>query len=366
MRTIEVTDIHKSFGNVTALAGAELRIDPGEHLALLGPSGSGKSTMLRVIAGLEPPDRGDVRFDGCSQLGIEPHRRDVALVFQQYALYPHLTAMENITLGLRRGMRMKRTAAEERARDVASRLEIDMLLDRLPKAMSGGQRQRVSLARALARHSGIVLLDEPMSGLDAQLRLSLRVEIGRHLRAAEATVLHVTHDQSDAMVSADRVAVINHGVVQQVGTARELYTRPATRFVGRFFGTPPMNTFAITLAEGACISAFGQHTPSALNGDATLGVRPEHFVLGGSRTWRLTGEVASVELAGSQNVVHVLVDGQVIATQTSQPAPSIGEQVELSCYPADVHLFAGPSEARAGSGADVPLVDRPVAAVGSR
>lgn len=185
MRRIDLVSAIKTFGDVRALDSADLSIDPGSHLAVLGPSGSGKSTLLRIVAGLEMPTSGDVRFDSISQLGIEPHKRDVALVFQQYSLYPHLTALGNITIGLRHGRRLPAAEAESRAKEVARTLGIEQLLDRRPRAMSGGQRQRIALARAMARRSGIVLLDEPLSGLDAQLRLTLRIgDPGRLSRAA--------------------------------------------------------------------------------------------------------------------------------------------------------------------------------------
>lgn len=351
MRRLEVTGLHKSFGPVPALRGIDLDVQPGEHMALLGPSGSGKSTLLRVLAGLEPPDQGDVKFDGRSQLGIEPHRRDLALVFQQYALYPHLTALGNITLGLRHGLRLSRRPAEERARDVAHRLGIEDLLDRQPRAMSGGQRQRVSLARALARQAGVVLLDEPMSGLDAQLRLTLRIEVGQQLKATGATVVHVTHDQSDAMASADRVAVIDHGEIQQVGAAEELYARPATRFVGCFLGTPPMNLIDLmSRPANPGGSPFGRHRINPEQDGAWLGIRPEHLTIGDACAWRTRGRVVSVELAGPDRIVHVLVDGDVLAVRTHQQAPALGTIVPVSCQPSDVHLFSGPGGLRTGTG----------------
>jgi multiple sugar transport system ATP-binding protein len=345
MRRVDLVHLRKSFDGVRALDSVDLSLDPGEQLALLGPSGSGKSTLLRLVAGLERPDEGDVRFDGGSVLDLAPHRRDVALVFQQYALYPHLSALENITLGLRHGLGLSARDAHARAIDVAGRLGIDDLLARRPRAMSGGQRQRVALARALARQAGVVLLDEPLSGLDAQLRLTLRVEIARHLRSSGVTVIHVTHDQSDAMTSADRIAVIDAGRIAQIGNADELYGAPSSLFVGRFLGTPPMNVFRLG-ADGR--SPFGTHAQQ-LAGPVSLGVRPEHLRLDDLGPWRAGATVVATELNGPDQIVHLTNDDQICAARVPvgvryQP----GERLALSVDPSHVHVFSGPAEARIG------------------
>ncbi|MEX2100830.1 MAG: ABC transporter ATP-binding protein [Acidimicrobiia bacterium] len=360
MRRVDLTTVSRSFGEVLALAGVDLSVAPGEHLALLGPSGSGKSTLLRVVAGLEQPDSGDVRFDGQSQLTLPPHRRDVALVFQQYALYPHLTARGNITLGLRKGLGLPAAEAEARAAEVAQRLGVDQLLDRRPREMSGGQRQRIALARALARNAGVVLLDEPMSGLDAQLRLTLRVEIVRHLRAADATVVHVTHDQSDAMTAADRIAVIDGGRIQQVGAPDELYERPVNLFVARFLGTPPMNVVPLEPgADGRARSVFGVHEVQA--GVMTLGIRPEALALGTERPWTATAVVVAVEHAGPERMLHLSLDGHAVALRTLDRRLTSGGPVDVSVDPADVHVFGGPDGRRIGTAAQLaPLLRPPV------
>lgn len=360
MRKIELVAAVKTFGDVRALDSVDLSIEPGSHLAILGPSGSGKSTLLRVVAGLEAPTSGDVRFDSASQLGIAPHKRDVALVFQQYSLYPHLTALGNITIGLRHGRRLPAAEADTRAKDVARTLGIEELLGRRPKAMSGGQRQRVALARAMARRSGIVLLDEPLSGLDAQLRLTLRVEITGHLHRTGATVIHVTHDQSDAMTAADTVAVMNGGRIVQIGPPAELYDQPATLFVARFVGTPPMNVFSAThQPDGQLRSNFGHHPTRSFGAELTdvrFGVRPELVRIDSNGPWSTDAVVAAVEHAGPERIIHLSVPSergtpQPVAVRTSAALPAVGDHVPLSVEPEHVHVFAGPDSARIGDAA---------------
>ena len=348
MRTIELVQAHKTFGSIVATDSVDLTIPAGENIAILGPSGSGKSTLLRLIAGLEQPDSGDIRFDDVSQLPVAAHRRDVALVFQQYALYPHLSALDNITIGLRHGLGVRKAEAETRARDVARRLEIEPLLDRKPKAMSGGQRQRIALARALARQAGIVLLDEPLSGLDAQLRLTLRVEITSLLRRTGATVVHVTHDQGDAMTSADRVAVFNHGNIEQLGSPSNLYDHPATLFVACFVGTPQMNTFELTpSSEGVVQSPFGEHR-AAQPGTTVLAIRPESLRLGNAGPWTANATVDVIEHAGPERIVYLTIGDTKAALRTTGATPGPGETVTVSADPATIHVFSGEAQRRTG------------------
>ena len=351
MSTVSLNGIHKSFGSVTALDGIDLAIEDGEHVAILGPSGSGKSTLLRVVARLEDADAGSVVVGGVPQEGIPAHRRDIAIVFQHFALYPHLSSLENITLGLRHGLGLPKKEAEARAHDIANRMQVEHLLARKPKEMSGGQRQRIALARALARRSGIVLLDEPLSGLDAQLHAVLRLEIASLLRSVGATGLNVTHDQLDAMAMADRIAVINHGRIEQVGTPDELYAEPATLFVAGFIGTPPMNLLPVDSATDE--SAFGRHTVLT-DRPVTLGVRAEDLQLGtivdaGDR-WAIEGEVVLVEPTGKDRVVHLRCDtGQTIALRCSLiESPHPGERVVALCSPERVHVYASDTGERLG------------------
>lgn len=354
MARVDLAGIRKSFGGVTALDGIDLSIEDGENVAILGPSGSGKSTLLRIIAGLETQDAGTVSFDGVAQEGVVPHRRDAAIVFQHFALYPHLTALENITLGLRHGLKLSRKEADERAHDIASRMQVEALLDRKPKAMSGGQRQRIALARALARRSGIVLLDEPLSGLDAQLHAVLRLEIASLLRSIGATGINVTHDQLDAMAMADRIAVINHGRLEQVGTPDELYAAPASLFVASFIGSPPMNL--LRLRDDRAVFGAVRSGASEAAQEITLGVRPEHLGLragaGGSLSaWTISGTVALVEPTGKDRVIQILTDdGSTVAFRAElHESPTLGARVSVGCEPSDVHVYAAESGLRLGS-----------------
>ncbi|ONH59595.1 molybdenum ABC transporter ATP-binding protein [Frankia sp. CcI49] len=274
---VDAVGIGRDFGSVRALAGVDLTIAAGEIVALLGPSGSGKSTLLRILAGLEQPTTGELRFDGRSQLGVPPHQRDVSMVFQHYALYPHLSALDNLVLALRYGRGMSRAAARARADETLRMLGIAELARRRPAQMSGGQRQRVAIGRALATRARVVLLDEPMSGLDAKLRVELRVEIVDLLRQLGTTAVFVTHDQAEAMAVGDRVAVLNQGAIEQIATPDEIYDLPATRFVATFVGSPPMNVLEGTWAKGRLNGpGFSVAAPSSA---VAVGVRPEHLRL---------------------------------------------------------------------------------------
>lgn len=361
MRSVTVRGVRRAFSGVEVLHGVDIVAEAGEHLALLGPSGSGKSTLLRLIAGLDAPDSGDILFDDESQLPLGPHQRDVAMVFQQYALYPHLSVLNNISTGLRFGKRMTRADAEQRARDVAGAVGLEAYVARKPKELSGGQRQRVALARALARRSGTVLLDEPLSGLDAQLRMSVRTEIFARLRATGATVIHVTHDQSDALAGADRIAVIDNGEIRQVGTPLELYRAPHDLFVAQFLGVPQMNVFAVTqgLARGGGRSPFGVHRGVGTTEPVWMGVRPENIVLGDARGWSLRGTVSSTELNGADYLVHLSVGDEIVTFRHVGTPPVPGETLTASVNPADVLVFQGEAQRRSGTGAELPVEDTP-------
>ncbi|WAA67520.1 ABC transporter ATP-binding protein [Microbacterium oxydans] len=340
MTTVRIENLRRSFGSVTALDGIDLEIEDGENIAILGPSGSGKSTLLRVVAGLESADEGDVLFDGFSQRNTPPHLRDAAIVFQHFALYPHLSALENITLGLRHGLGLSRGEAVQRAHEIAARMQVEHLLSRRPKEMSGGQRQRIALARALARRSGIVLLDEPLSGLDAQLHAVLRLEIASLLRSVGATGINVTHDQMDAMAMADRIAVLNNGRIEQLGTPDELYAAPATLFVASFIGTPPMNLLAI---DGDGRSSFDGDAGLSRSG-TTLGVRAEDLEpvpAGTVGALTITGVVGLIEPAGRDRVVQMLTEnGDTVAFRCEAlDCPRPGERVTVAMRPERVHVY---------------------------
>lgn len=295
-------------------------------LAVVGPSGSGKTTLLRLLCGLLEPTEGTLSIGGVPQAGVPPERRPVAMVFQGFALFPHLTVRDNIAFGLR-VRRTGRAAREQRVQEAAGLLGIGALLDRLPAALSGGERQRVALARALVRDPAVFCLDEPLSALDPLLRADARRELDALLRADGRCAVFVTHDQGEAMGLGDRIAVLRDGLVEQVGTARELYDAPATPFVARFVGSPPMSLLP---------TADGSAGPlrSALGGAGTLGVRPEHVRL-------VPGDdavVVAVEDHGHET--HVVLDlpaGRLVARVTPGAAPRPGASVGLSVDPADVH-----------------------------
>lgn len=352
MYRIELSNLTKKFGEVSALAGLDLTVEAGESLVILGPSGSGKSTLLRLVAGLERPDEGDILFDGHSQLGTPPHRRGVAMVFQNFALYPHLTAYDNMAIGLRHGLKLPKDETRRRVHEVAETLEITPLLERRPSEMSGGQRQRVALGRALARNAQVVLLDEPLSGLDAQLRQELRVEIRTLLRAIGATTIFVTHDQVDAMAIGDRIAVMHQGKLVQLGHPEEIYNVPSSTFVARFIGTPPMNLLKADVRDGALHLASPARpiSPSSLqnspqvplpDGPIWLGVRPEALVLDAKTDLQLQGRVLVLELSGQDWVVYLDVDGKRIAARaTPSQKPQPGQTVTVGARAADLHFFA--------------------------
>jgi multiple sugar transport system ATP-binding protein len=349
MPALELDGVEKSFGGVAVLHGIDISVGVGEHLAMLGPSGSGKSTLLRMIAGLDHPDVGVIRIQGDDQAGVPAHRRDVALVFQQYALYPHLTARKNITMGLVHGLGLSRRDADQRADGVLETLSMTPLAARRPAQLSGGQRQRIALGRALARRAGIVLLDEPLSGLDAQLRLEIRGEMNLLLRREGATVVHVTHDQGDAMAGADRIAVLEGGRLRQLGTPLELYREPADIFTARFLGAPPMTILPLQRGDGLR-SAFGAHRAAPGIDPAWIGIRPEHLRLGGGGPWRASGTVTGVELTGADSIVYLDIDGAVGAARVSGEPPLPGAVVALGADPGQAHLF-GTDERRLGDGA---------------
>ncbi|MER7335936.1 MULTISPECIES: ABC transporter ATP-binding protein [unclassified Micromonospora] len=322
---IRLESLTKAYGRTTAVDGLDLDVRAGEMITLVGPSGSGKSTVLRLIAGLDTPDRGRVLVDGRDVARVPPHRRAVAMVFQDYALYPHLTALGNLTFGLR-VRRVPRAEAERRARAAAERLGIADLLDRHPDEMSGGQRQRVALARALLREPSVYLLDEPLASLDAPLRFATRADLlGLH-RDLGTTTVHVTHDQAEAMTLGDRVVVLDGGRVRQVGPPQQVYDEPADTFVAGFLGSPPMNLVA---GGGALGGQPG----------VTLGVRPEDLTLDADGPVEAT--VEAVEALGSEAVLLTRCpDGTRLVVRTG-PRPGVrpGDPVRLRPDPDRIHRF---------------------------
>jgi ABC-type sugar transport system ATPase subunit len=330
-------------GGVVALADFSLEVADGELVALVGPSGCGKSTVLRLLAGLEVPTAGVIRIGGRDVGALPPQARNVAMVFQDYALYPHLSVRENLAFPLKmRGMRANERA--ERVARVAELLSLGALLERAPRQLSGGERQRVAMGRALVREPAAFLLDEPLSNLDAKLRVQVRAEIAELRRRAPTTMLYVTHDQVEALTLGDRVAVLERGRLQQVATPAELYEKPANRFVAGFVGSPPMNFAPARWLPGA----------GAADG-AEAGVRPEAVaVVAPGAAGALGATVVQVEALGHETLVHVHLAGAVgeapvrwVVREHGMARRSTGEPVGLRVDPAAVHRFAADGRALA-------------------
>ena len=325
MAAIRTEALRKAFPDGTvALRGLDLVVAQGEFLTLLGPSGCGKSTTLRMLAGLEAPTAGRIAFDGVRVDGWGPARRNVAMVFQNYALYPHMTVRGNLEYPLRkRGV--PRTERIARVARTAASLHLEPLLNRRPRQLSGGQQQRVALGRAMIRDPSVFLLDEPLSNLDAQLRTAMRAELVRIHRETGCTMVYVTHDQLEAMTMSDRIAVMRGGKLQQVGTPDAIYRAPANRFVAGFVGTPAMNFLPARLVVAGAPE------------DAVAGVRPEHVRLGGPGAW----EVARVEPTGHETLVTVRAPhgAEVVARVPAPFSFHPGAPVDVAFDPGHVHLF---------------------------
>jgi multiple sugar transport system ATP-binding protein len=301
--TIAFKQVSKQFDDGTvAVDSLDLEVNEGEFLILVGPSGCGKTTALRMVAGLEETSGGEIFIGDREVTHLPPVERDVAMVFQNYALYPHMTVEENIQFPLRQ-KGVKKAEAREQARDVAKLLAIEELLHRKPRALSGGQRQRVAIGRALVRRPKAFLMDEPLSNLDAKLRVQMRTELLSLHKQVGITTIYVTHDQTEAMTLGDRVVVMNKGVVQQIASPQELYRRPANMFVAGFIGSPAMN-FVHGRVEGGTLRVAGQTVPAgtARDGDVIVGVRPEDFVSANGDGF--DAKVAFVENLGPESLVH--------------------------------------------------------------
>jgi ABC-type sugar transport system ATPase subunit len=322
MASIALHGIRKVFaGGHVALSGIDLTIADGERLALVGPSGSGKSSLLRVIAGLELPSEGRVEIGGTDVTDLPPERRDLAMVFQSYALYPHKTVRDNLAFGLRM-RRVSVTETDQRVRAVAESLDIGALLDRMPAQLSGGQRQRVALGRAIVRDPQAFLFDEPLSNLDPTLRVETRAELIQLHDRLGATMIYVTHDQEEAMTLGQRIAVMRAGVIEQVATPAELYHRPASVFVARFIGSPAMN-----LIPGA-------------SGEVTTGIRPHDVELVAETESDLRGTVVVFEPLGHAQIVHLATtSGRMVAVVPPDRRIETGASVGLRLRPDRLHHF---------------------------
>ncbi len=344
MGTIELAGVTRRFDDVTAVRDVDLTIEDGEFLVLVGPSGSGKTTLLRTIAGLETPTRGDVFIGGERVTDRPARKRDVALVFQDFALFPHMNVRENLGFNLR--TRGGVGDIDTRVEETAATLGIEGLLDREVDELSGGQKQRVALGRAVAGEPTAFLLDEPFANLDAPLRDRMRTEIGRLQRRLGVTTVYVTHDQREAMALADRIAVLNEGELQQVGTPEAVYERPANRFVARFFGDPPMNLLDGRYdPEREVVELAGDRTlPVAVDAadppeTMTVGVRPEDVDL--SEAGRLTGTVDYLEFYGADAVVYLDVPDlpELVARTGTDHGLAPGDAVGVDVPPERVHAF---------------------------
>ena len=349
MADISIRNVKKDYGKNAVVHGVDLEIASGEFIVILGPSGCGKSTLLRMVAGLEAITSGEIAMDGKVVNKLEPRERGCAMVFQNYALYPHMTSAENIGYALKVAGVPK---AERRARveKVAATLGLGPYLDRRPAALSGGQRQRVAMGRAMIREPKVFLFDEPLSNLDAKLRVSMRAEIRRLHRRLGATSIFVTHDQVEAMTLADRLVVMHAGRIEQVGTPAEIYGRPASRFVANFVGAPPMNLIDGEFSGGDRFvvddrrALFLDRTfHAAASGEkAAIGIRPEHARLVSRGTpGSLPATVDFVEELGASRVVHTDLDGLSFAVLSAEPTPlKTGDDVGLVLPSEHLHLFS--------------------------
>ncbi|CAG0968736.1 MAG: sn-glycerol-3-phosphate ABC transporter ATP-binding protein UgpC [Rhizobiaceae bacterium] len=344
MSTVEIRDVRKSYGQLEVIHGVSVGIADGEFVALVGPSGCGKSTLLRMIAGLEDISGGEIAIGERVVNHVAPKDRDIAMVFQNYALYPHMNVRENMGFALRQ-RRLPRAEINARVTDAARILGLEQLLDRKPRQLSGGQRQRVAMGRAIVRNPNVFLFDEPLSNLDAKLRVQMRSELKELHQRLGVTTVYVTHDQIEAMTLADRVVVMNGGVVEQMGPPLDLYDRPQSLFVAAFIGSPPMNFFQGDVEGDATLVLDDGHAlalPVPVPGEkgrVTLGVRPEHIHLA-NEGWPAvvsviepTGSETQITARIGEHVVRVLVRGRTEARP--------GETIHLAARPGDLHVFDG-------------------------
>ncbi|MBL4874812.1 MAG: sn-glycerol-3-phosphate ABC transporter ATP-binding protein UgpC [Rhodobacteraceae bacterium] len=343
MATVEFKSLAKSFGQTEVLHGIDLQVEDGEFIVFVGPSGCGKSTTLRLLAGLDEVTSGQILIDDIVVNNLEPKERNIAMVFQNYAIYPHMTVRKNIGFGLRTS-KLSKSDKEKRIDEIAETLGMTELLDRRPGQLSGGQRQRVAIGRAMVREPLVFLFDEPLSNLDAQLRTQMRLEIKKLHQDVGTTIIFVTHDQVEAMTLADRIVVMKDGHIQQVGTPSEVYLKPANLFVAQFIGAPSMNTLPGEFADGAVTLDTGQliSTDVKLNaGKVTVGIRPSALVpANGDETSILEGRVKFVEPLGAETLVYVDIgNADVIATVPGRNPPEVGQQIRLATLPEEISFF---------------------------
>ena len=353
MAAISIQGVDKRFGHVDVIKDFNLNVEPGEFLVFLGPSGCGKSTLLRMIAGLEPVTAGRISIGERDVTNLPPGARNVAMVFQHYALYPHMTVYDNMAFGLR-NIGVDAAQVDRRVKEAARMLELTQLLQRKPSDMSGGQRQRVAIGRAVVKEPGAFLFDEPLSNLDAALRARTRVELAQLHHRLRSTMVFVTHDQVEAMTLASRIVVMNAGKVEQLGRPMEIYRRPATRFVASFIGAPAMNFLEVSraaspndhalvrLPDGSLLQTQVPLDRLPADGKLELGFRPEAFELcAHDAAGAQHGTVEVMERLGDQTHIHVALrdGGLMVARTTRDTAVDVGQKVALTIDPAAAHLF---------------------------
>ncbi|WP_136442237.1 sn-glycerol-3-phosphate import ATP-binding protein UgpC [Pacificoceanicola onchidii] len=348
MASITMTDLVKAYGDVEVLHHIEGDIHDGEFVVIVGPSGCGKSTLLRMVAGLERVTSGDISIGDKVVNDLEPADRDIAMVFQNYALYPHMSVRENMAYGLK----IRKFAKDEidrRVQEAADILEIGQYLDRKPRQLSGGQRQRVAMGRAIVRNPQVFLFDEPLSNLDAKLRVQMRLEIRKLQKRLGVTSIYVTHDQVEAMTLGDRLMVLNGGYVEQFGTPIELYDRPATLFVAGFIGSPSMNFLPATANSGTLTLGNGATVSGAAHasGSVTLGIRPEHLVRDENGPVRISAQM--FEQLGANTLVHGVLEGtdtDVVASLPGHVTAEAGSVMSFKASASDLHIFDSTSGKR--------------------
>ena len=343
MAHLSLQNVSKNFDSTKILEDISIDIADGEFVVLVGPSGCGKSTLLRLVAGLDPVTSGSIHIGGRIVNDLDPAQRKIAMVFQTYALYPHKNVRENMTFGLKYSG-LNTGDIDRRVAEATRMLQLQDLLHRKPRELSGGQRQRVAIGRAIVREPDVFLFDEPLSNLDASLRVSTRVEISRLHSLLKATMLYVTHDQIEAMTLADRIVVMNKGRIEQIGTPLELYYNPANLFVAGFIGSPKMNLFEASRVGTDAKTRFGYSVPLASHSQEhsfTIGIRPEHILFGAANGNGLQARVDLVERLGEISYLYMktTTGESLIAEWRGRETPATGDQLSLSVDPSNSHIF---------------------------
>ncbi len=340
MAMLSIRNVVKRYATANIIHGLSFDIAQGEFIVFVGPSGCGKSTLLRMIAGLEDFQEGEIAIGDKVVNGLRPWQRDIAMVFQDYALYPHMSVRGNITFSMKMAGH-KRDAIEEKLNKVSNVLQISHLLDRKPRELSGGQRQRVAMGRAMVRDPKIFLFDEPLSNLDAKLRVDMRAEIKQLHQRLGTTMVYVTHDQVEAMTLADRIVVLRDGRIEQIGTPAQLYAKPATKFVASFIGSPAMNFIPGTASQGEITLAGGSRIPAgaAPDGSVEFGIRPEHLVQTQDGPG-IRGKISLIEPLGADTLISVTVgDHKLLARLPGDSTPELGADIRLGFNPAKAAIF---------------------------